>query len=227
MKQNTTSLNIFKKPGFKRLGVIALLLEVAFTLFGDTLSNNLNQPTDDRDAVTADVWSAAAFSTTSSAYALTSVTLLMDQYAPGSAQLALFSDSGSGNPGSLVGILDGASSYTSDLSPTVFNGNGMPLMPDTNYWLVLSAPMGGFEWAFGSTNSGSGSGFNHRWSSSFDGGASWESFDAFPYQMSVDAALVSAAPEPATPALLFVSAGILFCFSTYRRKSTAAKAAIR
>jgi hypothetical protein len=218
MKQNANCLTSLKK-----LRIVALLLGTAFTLCADTLSNNLNQVTDDRDPITADIWSAAGFSTPSSAHTLTSVTLLMNQYDPGSAQLALFSDSGNNSPGSLLGILGGPSSYTSDLSPTLFNGNGLSLAPSTNYWLVLSALTGGFEWAFSATNNGSGPGFNHLWSSSFDGGASWDTFDSFPYQMSVDADLVSAVPEPAPPGLLILSGGILCSFSIYRRKAAAAK----
>lgn len=197
---------------FLKLPTLAILLGTALTLCADTLSDNLTQPTDGTDAITGDLWSAAGFSTPSSAYTLTSVTLLMDQYAPGAAELALFSDSND-MPGSLLGMLQSPASYSPSPSAAIFEGNSLSLAANTNYWVVLWVPSGGFDWAFAATSTGSGSGFNSLWSSSFDGGATWATFATLPYQMSVQADATTATPEPTTTLLLAVGAGILFAFT--------------
>ena len=201
--------------------VTALYLGMMPSATADILSNNLSQTTDSSDPVTSTLWSAAGFSTPSSGYKLISATLLMDQYTSGIAQLALYTDNDN-QPGAFVGLLTPPASYSPGLAYTTFGGNSLFLSANSNYWLVLSASSGGFEWGYTDSSIGVGSRFNDWWGSSFNSGKSWETFDVIPYQMAVVAEPIAASiPEPSTLAFLLLSAVALLGFSALNRKSAA------
>ena len=201
--------------------VTALYLGMTPSATGDTLSNNLSQTTDSSDPVTSTLWSAAGFSTPSSGYKLISATLLMDQYTSGIAQLALYTDNDN-KPGMFVGLLTPPASYSSGLADTTFGGNRLFLSANSNYWLLLSASSGGFDWGYTDSSIGIGPGFNDWWGSSFNSGKSWETFDVIPYQMAVVAEPIAAStPEPSTLTFLLLSVVPLLAFSALNRKSPA------
>lgn len=168
------------------------------------LSNNLGKPVADFEQLTdPEHWVASSFATTATADTVLSVTLLMDRYSSdGVAELDIYTDS-SDAPGTLVAALTPPGSYSSALEETTFTapGGGLPLAPSTTYWVVLKALNGDFDWAWTESSQGSGPGFQHTWSSTYDSGATWLTFHEEPMLMKVTAAGIQAVPEPSTLAL--------------------------
>jgi hypothetical protein len=162
------------------------------------------------EAVTGSTWLAASFATGDAAYQLDSVTLLLDNSVAGAAVVAIYSDGGQ-QPGSLVGTLNSPSSYLGPLVETTFTASGITLSADSTYWAVLYAPSGQFDWAWASSDSGTGAGFTDTWASSTDAGNSWFTFvgpDSYPLQMIVTASV----PEPSSLTLLGMGAGLLLLY---------------
>lgn len=179
------------------------------------LTDNLSATSAGSDSVSDNVLLAADFSTDSSAYGLSSVTLLLREESVGTASLNLYSDNG-GIPGFLLGTLTSSGSYSSNLADTVFTASGITLAANTTYWLVLGASSGTFEWSWTATNSGSGAGYTGN-SAYFDGSYWYGTSGVYPYQLSVTAnpAGTSAVPEPASFGLFAATLGIILFGGPY------------
>jgi hypothetical protein len=177
------------------------------------LSNNLSATTAGTETASGTTWLTSSFGTDSSSYTLNSVTLLMG--GAGQAEVDIYSDGGL-QPGSLVGTLTSPTSYTSGLSDTTFTTAGITLGADSNYWVVLRAISGSFNWSWTASDTGTGVGFQDTWGQSTDGGSSWFVFDSSPTQMSVTA--TSAVPEPGSLVLGAVGAVSLLLGCAMRRR---------
>ena len=196
---------------------LATALFLAVCSQAATLSDNLNATTDYTELINGSTFITAGFQTDHSSYTLTAVTALMQQDAPGTLSLGLYSnaapslanDLGS-QPGTLVGSLTSPGSYPTALSQVTFGSNSLLLSPDTTYWLVMSAPTSGtYEWAYAGDNTGSGVGFYPSWGVSTDAGRSWYTSDLQPMQMSITADPVSNTPEPGVASLVFVGLALV------------------
>ncbi len=51
-------------------------------------------------------------------------------------------------PGTLVGNLNSPSSYSATLAATNFSTSGLSLAANTQYWVVLNANSGAFDWSW-------------------------------------------------------------------------------
>jgi hypothetical protein len=111
---------------------------------------------------------------------------LLSNTVSGTATLALYSDSGL-EPDTLVGTLTSPASYSTTLASTTFTTSGITLTANTNYWLVLKANGGTFNWAWTSDNTGTGVGFQHTYGETDNSGGTWYTFDTFPPQFTVTA----------------------------------------
>lgn len=189
-----------------KLTLLPFTLLTAFCLQATTLSDNLNDSTYFTELIVGSTWLTAGFRTDSSHYVLSSVTVLIQQDAPGNLVAALYSNTAMQpsndlgfQPDTQLGTLIMTETVPSSLGPVTFGGNDLRLLPNTTYWLVLSAPTSGaYEWAYEASNSGSGIGFYPSWGISDDAGRSWFTSDEQPMQMRVVGTPVSAIPEPAT-----------------------------
>src|SRR5437762_783638 len=136
------------------LNVLACL--TASDAFASTiLSDNLANTFTGTEAITATRFVDASFGTDGSAYTLNAVTLRMQEVTPGNALLRIYSDSGF-KPGALVGTMTSPASYPAGLGDSLFTSGGIGLLPNSTYWVVLSAPAGQYNWAWTSDNTGSG-----------------------------------------------------------------------
>jgi hypothetical protein len=211
MKTNQPSMLL------KKLRPLAAILIFTACSQAATLSTNLSAPTYYTELINGSNFITAGFQTGDSAYILSSVTALMQQDAPGTLNLSLYSSAPQPaandlgvQPGTLLGTLTFSGSYSSALSQVTFGGNNLQLSPDTTYWLVMSSTTGTYEWAYAADNSGSGAGFYPSWGTSTDSGASWYTNDLQPMQMSVTAdPAVSSVPEPGVTSLSLM--GLALC----------------
>lgn len=184
------------------------VMSFSFTLKADViLSSNTENLTAGTETATGTTYLAASFSTDSSAYTLSSVTLLLLTEGLANAEVSVYSDDGY-EPSSLMASLSSPSSYASSLSPAVFTSAGILLSAETTYWVVLKALSGTLHWAWTSDNSGTGIGYQGEWSEYLDLGSGvsyWASSSDFPLQMSVSALTSDTAiPEPATLSLFLL-----------------------
>ena len=182
------------------------------------LSNNLSSPSGGADTATGTNWLTASFNTNASAYTLNNVTLLLANTSAGAAEVDIYADGGL-QPGTLLGTLASPGSYSATLANTTFTTSGLSLAANSTYWTVLKANSGSFDLSFANDDSSTGSGFTDTYGNSPDAGATWFTFQGFPYQMSVTAT-ATAVPEPGTIALL--ASGSLFgagCLLKRRRTS--------
>lgn len=169
-----------------------------------TLSDNLSSTVAGTEPVSGNTWVAAEFSTDASTYTLSSATLMLQNFTPGTATLYLYRDA-AGQPGTTEGNLSSPGTYSTTISATTFAGNNLLLLPNSNYWLVLTANTGDFEWAWTESSSGSGAGFEANWSASNDAGATWFTSSTEPEISSVMASpTASAVPEPSVVGLLAI-----------------------
>jgi hypothetical protein len=191
-----------------------LLLSSVVGLRATTLSSNLGETVSSTEFVGGDTWITSSFATDSSAYLPSNAVLLLSGTSDAVAKLYLYSNS-SGHPGTSLGLLQLTSNLTSSLTPTSFSGNNLPLAANSNYWLVLQASAGDVEWAWTTSTSGSGVGFQHTWGATDDGGGSWITFAQDPMIFSVTADPAnSAVPEPNE--CFVVSAALVLFGSCFR-----------
>ena len=153
----------------------------------NVLSSNLTNSTDGVETTSGDTYTAASFTTGSSAYTLTAVDLLLAETEAGTATVAIYNDGGL-SPGSLVGTLTSPTTYSTTAADTAFTSStGVSLAANGTYWVVLIANSGSFDWSFTTDDTGTGTGFADTWAQSFDAGTFWFSYDSSPTQMSVTA----------------------------------------
>lgn len=130
-------------------------------------------------AVSGSTWEAAVFTTDNSSYTNLTASLLMFQSDSGSLLLDLYSD-GDLKPESLLGTFAPPSSIGSTLSVTDFSLSDVTLAANTNYWLVLHASVGTFNWGWTSDFT-----IMSDWAESTDSGSTWYSDNAYPFQYRV------------------------------------------
>ncbi len=164
-----------------------------------SISNNLSATSGGVESAVGSTWITAGFGSGTTGGALRSVTLLLDNSTVGRAEVDLYSDAGL-QPGSLVGTLSLSGSYTTSLSATTFTATGITLSANTNYWVVLKALTGQFDWGWtaAATGTGTGTGYQNTWGESDDAGNTWFTYDSYPTQMNVVLVSSSAVPEPST-----------------------------
>ncbi len=186
---------------FRFLLSVTGLVVITCAATATTISDNLSNMVGSTEFVGGNTWDAAQFATDGAQYTLSSITLLLSVETPGNARLDLYTDSGS-QPGMLVGTLLSPGGFSATLAPTVFGGGNLELNANSLYWAALSAPSGGFEWAWTASNSGAGVGFRHTWGATDDAGVTWYKADLEPLMMSVSALPGAGVPEPGSFALL-------------------------
>jgi hypothetical protein len=182
-------------PRYRHLTALLVALLVAGFLpasrAGTILSDNLSAASAGTETATGDTWLTSSFGTDSSAYTLSSVTLLLA--GSGQAEVDIYSDGGL-QPGSLLGMLVSPGSYSITPTDTTFTTSGITLDADSTYWVVLHALTGSFDWSWTFDDAaGTGVGYQDTWGQSQDAGATWFTFNSSPTQMAVTA---SAVPEP-------------------------------
>lgn len=164
------------------------------------LSDNLGQPVSYTELIDPTTTVAASFGTGTQASTLSKVQLLIQSDGPAVSTVSLYSDQG-GRPGGSIGALTSLQPPNqSTLSVTTFSGNNLALAANTTYWIVTQADPGTLEWAYTESNMGSGSGFQHTWGLSLDGGA-WFVSSIEPMMMSVEDSS-TATPEPGSVLLV-------------------------
>jgi hypothetical protein len=167
-----------------------------------TISDNLANAAASTEFIGGDTWIAAEFVTNNFTYSLDSITLLLSNRAPGTAELDVY-NSVALKPGTSVGSLVSPGSFTSSLSQTIFGGNNITLQANSVYWAVLKAPSGSFNWAWTESNTGSGVGFRRVFAATDDAGAAWFTSNGEPQLARILAIpLVSIVPEPSLLSLL-------------------------
>ena len=171
-------------------------------------------------------WLAQSFTTTATDYILSSVTALIGNSNPATTGNYIFSIYDGSGPGGVPGVNLGdilsnsvtgiptlATSIQATASPLP-----LTLSPNTNYFLVLrtSGANDALEW-YSATN-GSGTGFPTNFTSSSNGGTSWNAIDnTGPDQMMQ---ILATSPPPPTPAPLsiFGAAAAFGCSRRLRKR---------
>ena len=189
-----------------------------------SISNNLSGTSGGVELAIGSSWISAGFGSGTTGGILRSVTLLLANSAAGRAEVDIYSDAGL-QPGSLVGALALSGSTTTGLSNTTFTASGITLAANTNYWVVLKALTGQFDWSWTASNTGTGAGYQNTWGESDDGGGTWFTYDSYPTQMNVLLASPAAVPEPSTAVLLGIAAVGLAVVANRARTSRPARAA--
>lgn len=184
----------------------SLLFLGASDLKAVTLSDNLTRPSGGTELVGASTFFASSFGTGSYSSTLNTVSILADINAGAVPVLVLFIDNG-GQPGTEVGLLAPSTPIGNSQQGISFGGNQLALNANSTYWIVAEAGSGSLAWSYANDEVGSGSGFQHAWAVSENGGADWFTSDTLPMQMSVEDSVI-AIPEPGSLYLLFF-AGLL------------------
>lgn len=173
------------------------------------LADNLAEPFFRTTGVRDNFWPAQRFTTTSDAYAISSITVPLASeggLTAGTLELYIFDASGStpGTPGSQLGSAVGAisfSSLTATPTNTLFGDINKTLAPLTDYFLVmkgvgLAGPDSSSRFGWGYTTSESGVGFPSAYTATTTDGSTWFTPDfTDPQQMRIEAVAV---PEPST-----------------------------
>ena len=167
--------------------IAAISLLAAAPLDAATYFDDLAADYGGVETVSGDRWLAAIFTTDSSTATSLTATLALAQSATGVAQLDLYTDGGL-QPGAFVARFTSPLPYSATLAETDFTLTGVSLTANTNYWLVLSAPSGSFDWAWTSD-------FDvlQGWADSPDASGAWFGSDAYPPQFSVASGVASPA----------------------------------
>jgi hypothetical protein len=106
-----------------RVAVLATALQQGFAGSPIVLTSNLALPQDGSEPITTTRWLGSKFSTDATSYLIDAVTLRLQQTAPGSVQVMIFSDAG-GRPGEMMASLSPASGLGGGSSNVTFRGHG-------------------------------------------------------------------------------------------------------
>lgn len=204
----------------KRAFLLVALVGLVFVGAGraDSLFNNLGAAPSGADP-TGDDWGplADSFSTGSSAFDLTSLTVaLSGTPSAGTITAFLLSDS-STTPGSVLEEIGSISEGGVTAVPGFYAlSTSYVLSPDTRYWIELTSADNSVNWDWSFDNSGTG--VAGEFLANFQGGSEWIVFpnDNGPYQMNVSG--TSAVPEPSSIVLLFAGLTAILCLA-FRRRS--------
>lgn len=181
-------------PRWALLAVAVSLLASANGLRAATFFDDLSATNGGSETVGDTRWLAQEFKTDGSTYTGLSATLLMSQASAGVAQLDLYSDAGI-TPGSFIATFVSPGTFsTSSLANATFTATGLSLAANTDYWLVLHAPTGSYNWGWTSDFT-----IMQGWADTSNSGSVWFGDNAFPLQCSVSSFVV---PEPMSIVLL-------------------------
>ena len=171
-----------------------------------SISNNLTSASGGAESASGSTQLAAGFGS-STGGRLAGVTLLLGSSVAGTVEVDIYSDDGLNEPGSLLGRLTQVGTVAASPSAVTFTASSMTLAPSTNYWVVLKALTGTFDWSYTASTSGGGTGAGYQgtWGESDDSGSTWFTYQSYPTQMNVILAGSSAVPEPSALALLGTS----------------------
>jgi len=196
--------------------LMAALLPVT-AVRADVLVENLLQTQRGTSDIDSSLWAAQSFVTAAEAVNLQSIELWLGQRVGDPLITAeLRADSASGPAATLATFglpLLGVGAPQIELLPAVPQ---LQLAAGTTYWIVLGVPgAGSFGWTYAEGNNQAGPGTLGNFSYSTDGGGNWVNFGADnPYLVRVN---VSAVPEPATAATMFVGMALLLALRRRRR----------
>jgi len=165
-----------------------------------------------QDLLALEVYAAQSFSTGPGGQVLSGLKLVLGTLnvnSTGSFNVALYSDSGSNTPGSLLNSAVLADSIVTSTTPatyTIFSGYGPVLSPNSRYWIRLSNNSSsqvswGYSNAVGSSIGASGEYYSYQIGSTVTNGTT--AADG-PYQMQV----TTAVPEPGTMVLAGLVCGM-------------------
>jgi MYXO-CTERM domain-containing protein len=190
---------------FGRITTVLLAALCSVSAYSQVTVSNLDNTVSYESSVYWTNWLAGSFTTDSSNYSLSSVTVLLNAVLNSSTPLILsvYSDN-TGLPGTLLETLSGSNPTTG--GQFTFTSSGLTLSPDTTYFLVGSTPgYGVYHWNYTTDTSElitGGSGWtlgNDMWTSN-NSGTSWNNSSGAPFMFSVTA--TSAVPEPGAYATL-------------------------
>jgi len=167
------------------------------------LYDNLGNGAQGYRSVTVLTWEAQRFNSASNTLALTSATLNLDSESGGSGTFFLQLDTdAAGQPGTaLATLFTGPDPFTGPFPQSgniLFGGLNQPVVPNTNYWLVLGENSGAsFDLRWGSTSNltGTGSGFQTTNATTNNQGGTWSVSSTTSHVMQLTA---TAAPEPSS-----------------------------
>ena len=171
------------------------------TFFDDLSATNGGSYT-----VNGSTWEAIEFRTDMSTPSSLVASLLMSQNTAGTAQLDLYSDAGL-FPGSLLGTFAAPSNFSASLATSTFSLAGLTLAANTDYWVVLHAPSGSFEWGWTDDFT-----VMNPWGESTNAGSTWFTDNAFPFQVSIDG---SNAPVVVADTSVALVGGVLLLVAGY------------
>jgi len=198
------------------LFVLVAGLAGALSARADELFDNLGNAGTSADP-TGDVWGplADSFSTGSTAFDFTSLTVILSGTAStGSTTAYLLSDS-SDSPGVIVEEIGAISETGLSAAPNLFMlSTSIVLAPDTTYWIELTSADNNTDWQW--TLDSSGVGTAGQSFANFQGSGAWVVFpeDNGPYQMAVSG---TAIPEPSSLSMLLAGLLVLGCAGFRRR----------
>jgi len=207
---------------FGRITTVLLAALASVSAYSQVTVSNLDNTVTSESSVYWTNWLAGSFTTDSSNYSLSSVTVLLNAVPNSSTPLVLsIYSANTGLPGTLLETLSGSNPTTG--GQFVFASSGLTLGPDTTYFLVGSTPgYGIYHWGYTSDTSElitGGSGWtlgNDMWTSG-NSGTGWNSSYGTPFMFSVTAA--SAVPEPGAYATL-AGLAVLALLAFRRRHSS-------
>jgi hypothetical protein len=206
----------------KRAFLVIALVGLVFVGAGraDSLFDNLGAAPSGADS-TGNAWGplADSFSTGSSAFDLTSLTVALTGTPSGGTTTAFLLSDSATTPGSILEEIGSISEAGLSGAPGFYAlSTSYVLSPDTRYWIELTSDdnSANWDWSFDT----SGTGVAGQFLANFQGGDEWFVFpdDNGPYQMNVSG--TNEVPEPSSIVLLFAGLTAILCVA-FRRRSMA------